>query len=80
MVSAVGGCRDRRHRGLGKPDISGIKINLFDPFHLEARFSGQVTFPLTARTRSGDSKTSTVNGFVSGTADESKTPSSVSLR
>jgi hypothetical protein len=64
----------------GKPDISGIKINLFDPFHLEARFSGQVTFPLTARTRSGDTKTSTVNAFVAGTADESKTPPSVSLR
>lgn len=64
----------------GKPDTSGIKINVFDHFRLEVTFSGQVTFPLTARTRSGDTKTSTVNGFVSGTADESKTPPAISLR
>jgi len=64
----------------GKPDISGLKINLFDPFRLEATFSGSVNFPLTAQTRSGGTKTSVVNAFVSGNADESQTPPAVSLR
>lgn len=64
----------------GKPDISGLKINLFDPFRLEASFSGSVNFPLTAQTRSGGTKTSVVNAFVSGNADESQNPPVVSLR
>lgn len=64
----------------GKPDIGGLKINLFDPFRLEATFSGSVNFPLTAQTRSGGTKTSVVNAFVSGNADESQTPPAVSLR
>lgn len=64
----------------GPPDVGGVKITVFDPYRLEANFAGQVTFPLTAKTRSGDTKTSVVNAFVSGTADESQTPPAVSLR
>lgn len=63
----------------GQPDVGGVKITVFDPFRLEANFAGQVTFPLTAKTRSGDTKTSVVNAFVAGSADESQTPPAVSL-
>lgn len=64
----------------GAPDVSGVRISVFDPFRLEATFAGQVTFPLSAKTRSGATKTSVVDAFVSGSADESQTPPTVSLR
>ena len=64
----------------GTPDTSGIKINLFDQYRLDAMFSGEVTFTLTAKTRSGGTKTATVNAFVSGHADLSQNPVTVSLR
>ncbi len=64
----------------GTPDISGIKVTLFEPYHLEVLFSGQVTFVLVAHTRSGGSKSGPVTAFVSGKADVRQSPPAVSLR
>ncbi|MGO9153946.1 hypothetical protein [Mycobacterium sp.] len=64
----------------GTPDISGIKITLFDPYHLEVLFSGQTTFVLVAHTRSGASKAGPVTAFVSGKADVRQSPPAVALR
>jgi hypothetical protein len=64
----------------GTPDISGIKVTLFDPYHLEVLFSGQTTFVLVAHTRSGGSKSGPVTAFISGKADVRQSPPAVSLR
>jgi hypothetical protein len=64
----------------GTPDVSGIKITLFEPYHLEVLFSGQTTFVLVAHTRSGGSKSGAVTAFISGKADLRQSPPAVSLR
>ena len=62
------------------PDVSGVKITMFEPYHLEVLFSGQTTFALVASKRSGGSKSGPVTAFISGKADVSQKPPAVSLR
>jgi hypothetical protein len=62
------------------PDVSGVKITMFEPYHLEVLFSGQTTFVLVANKRSGGSKSGPVTAFISGKADVSQSPPAVSLR
>lgn len=62
----------------GPPDISGLKIEA-SGYNLEARINGQVVFPLTARTRSGDTWNGTVTSSVFGKADLKQDPPTVNL-
>ncbi|MBX9983040.1 MAG: hypothetical protein K2Z76_26220 [Mycobacterium gordonae] len=64
----------------GPADTSQLKLSFFDPYHLEARYSGDVLFPLTARTKSGGDKTGVVRSFMSVKSDVSQDPPQVSVR
>lgn len=64
----------------GPPDTSALKLSFFDPYHLEARYSGDVLFPLTARTKSGGDKTGVVRSFMSVKSDVAQDPPQVSVR
>lgn len=64
----------------GPPDTSGLKLSFFDPYDLQARYSGDVLFPLTAKTRSGGDKTGVVRTFMSVRSDLSQDPPQVSVR
>lgn len=64
----------------GPPDTSGLKLSFFDPYHLEARYSGDVLFPLTAKTKSGGDKAGVVRTFMSVRSDVSQDPPQVSVR
>ena len=64
----------------GTPDTSGVKITFFDPYHLQANFSGETVFPLTAAAKGGGTKVGTVKTFLSGKSDVSHDPPTVSLR
>ncbi|OBK42866.1 hypothetical protein A5657_06885 [Mycobacterium kubicae] len=64
----------------GQPDLSGLKISFFDEYRLEARVSDEVPFPLTARTKSGGTKTGEVRAYISAQADVSQSPPVVSMR
>lgn len=64
----------------GPPDTSGLKLSIFDPYHLDARYSGDVLFPLTAKTKSGGDKSGVVRSFMSVKADVSQDPPQVSVR
>ncbi|OHV05764.1 DUF4878 domain-containing protein [Mycobacterium talmoniae] len=62
----------------GTPDISGLKLEA-SGYDLQARINGQIVFPLTARTRSGDTWNGTVTQPIYGKADLSKDPPTVDL-
>ncbi|MEZ0366573.1 hypothetical protein ACAG26_23125 [Mycobacterium sp. pUA109] len=62
----------------GTPDTSKLKLELRG-YDLEASITGQIVFPLTARTRSGDTWTGTDTESVYGKADLSKDPPTVDL-
>jgi hypothetical protein len=64
----------------GTPDTSGVKISFFDPYRLQANFSGETVFPLTATAKAGGTKIGTVKTFLSGKSDVSHDPPTVSLR
>ncbi|QLL07043.1 DUF4878 domain-containing protein [Mycobacterium vicinigordonae] len=64
----------------GQPDLSGLKVSFFDEYRLEARVMGDVVFPLTARTKSGGTKTGEVRAYVSAKADVSQSPPVVTMR
>lgn len=64
----------------GTPDMSDLKLSIFDPYHLEARFIGNLSFPLTAKTKSGGTKTGVVKGYVSAKSDLAQSPPEVSMR
>lgn len=62
----------------GTPDTSKLKVEV-SAYDLEARISGQIVFPLTARTRSGETWTGTDTESVYGSADLSQDPPTVTL-
>jgi hypothetical protein len=64
----------------GQPDTSGLKVSLFDPYHLEVLVSGDVRFPLTVGTKGGGTKTGAVRSYVSAKSDVAQSPPSVSMR
>ncbi|OBK19810.1 hypothetical protein A5636_17330 [Mycobacterium asiaticum] len=64
----------------GTPDTSGLKLSFFDPYHLEARLSGDVQFPLMGKTKSGGDKSGVVKAYMSVKADVSQSPPQVSMR
>lgn len=64
----------------GRPDLSKVKVSFFDQFHLTAMFSGEVTVPVTVQTKSGGTGDGTIDPFLSGTADVSKVPPTLSYR
>jgi hypothetical protein len=64
----------------GQPDTSGLKVSLFDPYHLEVLVSGDVRFPLTVGTKGGGTKTGAVRSYVSAKSDVSQSPPSVTMR
>lgn len=64
----------------GQPDTSGLKISFFDQYHLDARISGDVIFPLTAQTKTGGTKSGQVRSYVSAKADVSQSPPVVTMR
>lgn len=62
------------------PDMSTIKVQLFDQYRLEVLLSGQVNYPWTARTRSGGTTSGVAKAYVSTKADVSKSPPVVRVR
>lgn len=64
----------------GKPDVSGLSVAFFDQYHLDARVSGDVIFPLTAQTKAGGTKSGQVRSYVSAKADVSQSPPVVTMR
>lgn len=64
----------------GNPDTSGLKVTLFDPYHLEVLVSGEVNFPLTAGAKGGGTKSGMVHTHLSVKSDVSQSPPLVSLR
>lgn len=64
----------------GTADTSGLRLSIFDPHHLEVRFTGDAQFPLTAKTKTGDTKSSVVKVYMSAKADVSRSPPDVSIR
>lgn len=62
----------------GTADSSKLKVEM-DSYSMEARITGQVVFPLTARTRGGDTWTGTDTENIYGKADLSKDPPAVTL-
>ncbi|BBY54541.1 DUF4878 domain-containing protein [Mycobacterium koreense] len=64
----------------GMPDLSPIKTDLFSEYDLTLRFSGEVDWPLTAKKRDGSDVSGTVTTYISGTADLSTSPPTVTIR
>ncbi len=64
----------------GMPDLSPIETDLFSEYNLTLRFSGEVDWPLSAKKRDGSDVTGTVTTYISGTADLSTSPPTVTLR
>jgi hypothetical protein len=64
----------------GIPDVSAVKFDNFDPYHLTLRFDGQITVPVTAKTRGGASKQNNLTAVLSGTADIAQTPPELTFR
>ena len=56
-------------------DLSQLKQQAFSQYDLSIRFSGDITMPVTSAGRSG-----TINPFVAGSADLSKTPPAVTFQ
>jgi len=64
----------------GVADLSQIKLQSFDPYHLTMMFFGKITIPLGARDTSGGQTTGTLDPFVTGTADLAKTPPTIDFQ
>lgn len=64
----------------GTADLSAVKLDNFDPYHLALRFSGPITVPVTVKTTGGATKQVNATDFVSGTADLAKTPPELTFR
>ena len=64
----------------GPGDLSQLKIDMFDPYKMDALFSGTVAFPFTAQQKGGGAYHDTATAFVSGTADLQKTPPAIAYR
>lgn len=61
----------------GAADISGVKLDNFDPLRLELTFYGQINMSVTVKTTGGATKQGD-HSFLSGTADMAKTPPELS--
>ena len=64
----------------GPADLGQVEITFFDEYHMEVMFSGTVTVPLTAQSRTGATRTGTITTFLSGTADVRQSPPQVTYR
>lgn len=64
----------------GVADLSKIKISVFDQYHLNVMFAGEVTVPVSVQAKSGRVGDGTVTPFLSGDADVSKVPPTLSYR
>jgi hypothetical protein len=64
----------------GKADLSKIKISVFDQYHLNVMFMGEVTVPVNVQSKSGRVGDGTVTPFLSGNADISKVPPTLTYR
>lgn len=64
----------------GSSDLSKVKISVFDQYHLNVMFSGEVTTPVSVQAKFGRSGDGTTETFLSGTADISKVPPVLSYR
>jgi hypothetical protein len=64
----------------GAADLSKIKISVFDQYHLNAMFMGEVIVPVSAQSASGGASDGTITQFLSGTADISKVPPALTYR
>lgn len=64
----------------GQADLSQVKVQGFDQYHLIVMFFGQVTVPATVQSTSGGTRDGTVTRFLNGTADISKVPPALSYR
>ncbi|OJZ76224.1 hypothetical protein BRW65_02035 [Mycobacterium paraffinicum] len=58
----------------GTADLSAIRLDRFDPYHLTQAFSGQVRVPVTVKTPDGVTRQEDVTEFLSGSADLATTP------
>jgi hypothetical protein len=63
----------------GQADLSQVKVQGFDQYHLKVMFFGQVSVPVTVQSKSG-ARDGTVDRFLNGTADISKVPPALSYR
>ncbi len=64
----------------GQADLSQVKSQGFDQYHLNVMFFGQVTIPVTVQSKSGGTREGTVTRFLNGTADISKVPPALNFR
>lgn len=64
----------------GRADLSQVKIESLDQYHLTVMYIGEVKVPFTAQSSSGKPMEGSVNHFLSGTADLSKSPPALSDR
>ncbi len=63
----------------GHADLSGIKLENFDPYRLDVMLSGEVTVPITVQDTAGGTKHGEATNYLSGIADLSKTPPAIHL-
>lgn len=64
----------------GRADLSQVKVQGFDPYHLSVSFYGQVTVPVSVQSTSGRTRDGTITPFLNGTADIAKVPPALSYR
>ncbi|ORB76691.1 hypothetical protein BST46_28690 [Mycobacterium timonense] len=64
----------------GQADLSQVKSQGFDQYHLSVMFFGQATIPVTVQSKSGGTREGTVTRFLNGTADISKVPPALNFR
>ncbi|OBH30088.1 hypothetical protein A5692_19890 [Mycobacterium sp. E342] len=64
----------------GTADLSAIRLDKFDPYHMTQTFSGQIRVPVTVKTAGGMTKQEDVTEVLSGIADLAKTPPEITFR
>ena len=62
------------------PDLSPMKLESFSSYSMEVRFSGNLTFPVTYRTTSGDTKSDSDNALTWGKVDITQSPLRATFR
>jgi hypothetical protein len=64
----------------GQADVSQLKVQGLDEYHLKVAFFGQAVVPVTVQAKSGSTRDGTINLFLNGNADISKVPPALSYR
>jgi hypothetical protein len=64
----------------GNADMTAVKLDNFDQYHLALMFFGEVKMAITVQTSSGGTKQGDVSDFLNGTADLTKTPPALQFR